>query len=124
MKIVIIMLFFILIIILSTTIRLDIDKVEILDKKIKYKAKIKIYIFKFIKIFQKNITKKNLKNMIEMSMKTNMLTKGKTMFKKIQIDILELNIDWDYGLTAIIPNVYIYAIINSVIAMFISKYEF
>ena len=54
MRIIIIILFFI-ILFLTMIIKIDIEKIEVLNQKVFFRAKLKVYIFKYIKIFQKTI---------------------------------------------------------------------
>ena len=56
MRIIIIILFFI-ILFLTMIIKIDIEKIEVLNQKVFFRAKLKVYIFKYIKIFQKTIKK-------------------------------------------------------------------
>ena len=59
MRIIIIILFFI-ILFLTMIIKIDIEKIEVLNQKVFFRAKLKVYIFKYIKIFQKTIKKEEL----------------------------------------------------------------
>lgn len=120
MKIFIIILFFILIILLSTTVCIDIEKLEIYNGKTVFKIKLKIYIFKYIKIFQKKIHKKDIIKMIENMSKENII-KGEKIIRKIKYTFSDMNINVEYGIRNVLLNTYTYGIINMIIPIFLAQ---
>ena len=50
-------------------IKIDIEEIEVINQKIFFKIKIKLYVFKYIKIFQKDIRKKDITKIISISEK-------------------------------------------------------
>lgn len=122
MKFAIIILFFILIF-LTTTIRIDIEEIDVINKKIYFKIKIKLYIFNYIKIFQKTIRKKDILKIISFSEKHNLLKKERKFLKKLYPKIENFNLDLDYGIKNIFLNVYLYGIINAVIPCLLAKFD-
>lgn len=120
MKIFIIILFFILIILLSTTVCIDIEKLEIYNGKTVFKIKLKIYIFKYIKIFQKKIHKKDIIKMIENMSKKNII-KDEKIIRKIKYTFSDMNINVEYGIRNVLLNTYTYGIINMIIPIFLAQ---
>lgn len=120
MKIFIIILFFILIILLSTTVCIDIEKLEIYNGKTVFKIKLKIYIFKYIKIFQKKIHKKDIIKMIENMSKENII-KDEKIIRKIKYTFSDMNINVEYGIRNVLLNTYTYGIINMIIPIFLAQ---
>lgn len=120
MKIFIIILFLNLIILLSITLCIDIEKLEIYNGKTIFKIKLKIYIFKYIKIFQKKIHKKDIIKMIENMSKEN-LTKDEKIIKSIKYSFNDMNINIEYGIRNVLLNTYAYGIINMIIPMWIAQ---
>lgn len=120
MKIFIIILFFILIILLSITVCIDIEKLEIYNGKTVFKIKLKIYIFKYIKIFQKKIHKKDIIKMIENMSKENII-KDEKIIRKIKYTFSDMNINVEYGIKNVLLNTYTYGIINMIIPIFLAQ---
>lgn len=120
MKIFIIILFFILIILLSITVCIDIEKLEIYNGKTVFKIKLKIYIFKYIKIFQKKIHKKDIIKMIENMSKENII-KDEKIIRKIKYTFSDMNINVEYGIRNVLLNTYTYGIINMIIPIFLAQ---
>ena len=120
MKIFIIILFFILIILLSTTVCIDIEKLEIYNGKTVFNIKLKIYIFKYIKIFQKKIHKKDIIKMIENMSKENII-KDEKIIRKIKYTFSDMNINVEYGIRNVLLNTYTYGIINMIIPIFLAQ---
>ena len=120
MKIFIIILFFILIILLSITVCIDIEKLEIYNGKTVFKIKLKIYIFKCIKIFQKKIHKKDIIKMIENMSKENII-KDEKIIRKIKYTFSDMNINVEYGIRNVLLNTYTYGIINMIIPIFLAQ---
>ena len=114
MRIIIIILFFI-ILFLTMIIKIDIEKIEVLNQKVFFRAKLKVYIFKYIKIFQKTIKKEELYKFFFFSEKHKL--------KKIYPKVETFNLDLDYGIKNIFLNVYIYGIINMIIPCLIAKFD-
>lgn len=92
MKIFIIILFFILIILLSITLCIDIEKLEIYNGKTIFRIKVKIYIFKYIKIFQKKIHVKDIIKMIENMSKKNLI-KDEKIIRNIKYSFSDMNVN-------------------------------
>ena len=115
MILLIIILFFI-IILTTLKVKIDIEKLEIDKSKIKYRAKIKIYILKYIKIFQKRIKKKDLSKIFFLFKKKG--KRIKNSYFKMRIAKLDLKIS--YGMSNVFANIYIYAILNALVPMIIS----
>lgn len=123
MKYIVIILFFILILIITSRIELDVIKLEIINKKIKFLVKIKVYVFKYILIFSKKIKKKDIIKIIELSKNNEYVKKGEKIAKKLPIKLSNLNLELNYGIKNIYPNIYTYAILNAAIPMFINRYS-
>ena len=66
MKIFIIILFLFFIIMFTASICIDVEKLEIDDGKIKYKANIEVYILRVFKVFKKKIQKKDLLRIVNL----------------------------------------------------------
>lgn len=115
MKVLIIILFFILII-LSMTINIDIEKLYVNNRKISFEIKLKIYILKYIKIFQKKIYKKEIIKLIKKRTNKEIKAKEKTI-KKIKYTINDLEISIEYGIRNVLINSYLYGVINASIPM-------
>lgn len=122
MKLVMIILFFILIF-LTMIIKIDIEEIEVINQKIFFKIKIKLYVFKYIKIFQKDIRKKDITKIISFSEKHKLLKKERKFLKKLYPKIEEFNLDLDYGIKNIFLNVYLYGIINTIIPCILAKFD-
>lgn len=120
MKIFIIILFFNLIILLSITLCIDIEKLEIYNGKTIFRIKVKIYIFKYIKIFQKKINVKDIIKMLKNMSKEN-LTKDEKIIKSIKYSFNDMNINIEYGIRNVLLNTYAYGIINMIIPMWIAQ---
>ena len=120
MKIFIIILFFILIILLSITLCIDIEKLEIYNGKTVFRIKLKIYFFKYIKIFQKKIRVKDIIKMIENRSKKNLINYEK-IIKSIKYSFNDMNINIEYGIRNVLLNTYTYGIINMIIPMLIAQ---
>lgn len=120
MKIFIIILFFILIILLSITLCIDIEKLEIYNGKTVFRIKLKIYFFKYIKIFQKKIHVKDIIKMIENRSKKNLINDEK-IIKSIKYSFNDMNINIEYGIRNVLLNTYTYGIINMIIPMLIAQ---
>ncbi len=120
MKIFIIILFLNLIILLSITVCIDIEKLEIYNGKTVFKIKLKIYIFKYIKIFQKKIHKKDIIKMIENMSKKNII-KDEKIIRKIKYTFSDMNINVEYGIRNVLLNTYAYGIINMIIPIFLAQ---
>lgn len=120
MKIFIIILFLNLIILLSITLCIDIEKLEIYNGKTIFRIKVKIYIFKYIKIFQKKIHKKDIIKMLKNMSKEN-LTKDEKIIKSIKYSFNDMNINIEYGIRNVLLNTYAYGIINMIIPMWIAQ---
>ena len=120
MKIFIIILFFILIILLSITLCIDIEKLEIYNGKTIFKIKVKIYIFKYIKIFQKKIHVKDIIKMIENMSKKNLI-KDEKIIRNIKYSFSDMNVNIEYGIRSVLLNVYTYGIINMIIPIFLAQ---
>lgn len=122
MKIFIIVLFFILILFLSITVSMDIEKLEVYNKKIIFKIKIKIYIFKYIKVFQKKIHKKDIIKLMDNITKKKII-KDEKIIKNIKYSFKDLKINIEYGIKNTLINAYAYGIINMIIPMLLAKQE-
>ena len=122
MRIIIIILFFI-ILFLTMIIKIDIEKIEVLNQKVFFRAKLKVYIFKYIKIFQKTIKKEELYKFFFFSEKHKLIKKERKFLKKIYPKVETFNLDLDYGIKNIFLNVYIYGIINMIIPCLIAKFD-
>lgn len=120
MKIFIIILFFILIILLSITLCIDIEKLEIYNGKTVFRIKLKIYIFKYIKIFQKKIHKKDIIKIIENISKKNLI-KDEKIIKRIKYSFNDMNVNIEYGIRSVLLNAYTYGIINMIIPIFLAQ---
>lgn len=120
MKIFIIILFLNLIILLSITLCIDIEKLEIYNGKTIFRIKVKIYIFKYIKIFQKKINVKDIIKMLKNMSKEN-LTKDEKIIKSIKYSFNDMNINIEYGIRNVLLNTYAYGIINMIIPMWIAQ---
>lgn len=114
MKIFIIILFLIFILLLSITIKIEIRKIEIINRKIKLNIYIKLYILNTIKIFQKRITKRELKRIINMSKKQKVFKDGKKIFKNIEIEFENINLKIIYPVKNPILGAYIYAVLQGI----------
>jgi len=112
---------FLFFVILSLKITIDIEKLEIINSKIRYRAKIKIYILGFIPVFQKKIQKKNLKKIIKLAGEER-IRKNKTI-RNLRPKITAINADIDYGLKDVLFNIYFYGLINVLVPIFIAKNE-
>lgn len=123
MKYITIILFFIFIIIISMRIQMDIQRLEIINQKIKFKIKVKIYIFKRIKVFSKRITKKDIIKLVNFSAKKKDFKKEKKIIKRIYNELSEIEFNIDYGMKNISLNTYLYIILNTAIPMIINKYS-
>lgn len=122
MKIFIIILFFILIILLSITLCIDIEKLEIYNGKTIFRIKVKIYIFKYIKVFQKKIHKKDIIKLMDNITKKKII-KDEKIIKNIKYSFKDLKINIEYGIKNTLINAYAYGIINMIIPMFLEKQE-
>ena len=118
MKIFIIILFFILILLLSITVCIDIEKLEIYKGKIILKIKLKIYIFKYIKVFQKKIRKKDIIKLIDNISRKNII-KDEKIIKNIKYTFSDMNVNIKYGIKNVLINTYTYGIINMIIPIFL-----
>ena len=118
MKSVIIILVFILIIV-NTSIQLDLENVQIINSKVRYKARIKLLVFRVIPIIQIKIKKKMLKKLVKI-IDNKKIIKSKTV-KKIKPKIKKIDLEIDYGLKNIFLNVYLYGLANAVIATMIAN---
>ena len=120
MKIFIIILFFNLIILLSITLCIDIEKLEIYNGKTIFRIKVKIYSFKYIKIFQKKINIKDIIKMLKNMSKRNLI-KDEKIIKSIKYSFNDVNINIEYGIRNVLLNPYAYGIINMIIPMWIAQ---
>lgn len=123
MEVTLIILFFILILILTSSIEIDIQKLEIINNKIKFFIKFKIAILKNIVIFSKKIKKKDIIKFLDFSQKKNHLEQERKFINTLPIKLTELNLKLDYGIKAIFINTYGFAIINTIIPIFINKFS-
>lgn len=114
MKMFIIILFLIFILFISITIKIEIRKIEIINRKIKFNIKIKLYILNIIKIFQKRITKRNLKRIINMSKKQTIFKDEKKILRSIEIEFENVNLQIIYPMKNPILASYIYAILQGI----------
>ena len=114
-----ILLFFIFISVITSKIELCIDKFLYQNRKIKFSIKIKIYILRKLKIFEKKIKKKHIMKIINIS-------ERKTIFKAekkiLDIEIEKIDLKIKYGIKHIFTNIYVYGLVNTIIPMLISKY--
>lgn len=114
MKIFIIILFLIFILMLSITIKVEIRKIEIINRKIKLNIYIKLYILNTIKVFQKRITKRELKRIINMSKRQKAFEDGKKIIKNIDIEFESINFKMIYPAKNPILGAYIYAALQGI----------
>lgn len=128
------LIFFFLIIIfglLTGKIKLEIKEMKIasIDNRVmfEYDIFLKIYVFNFIKIFQRKLNHLQSKNLIKKISKTKLKIKGNTINK--QIDIIrriilrfnEVQIDISIGIDDIFLTVYTVVIVSSLIPFFIES---
>lgn len=123
MKYIIIILFFILILIATSRVEISIKKLEIINNKIKFSIKTKIYIFKYILLFSKKIKKKDILKTIKFFEIKDHAQKGKKVIKKLPIKLSELNLELNYGIKYLYPNIYTYALLNAAIPILINRYS-
>lgn len=123
MKIIIIILFFILIAFLSAKVELCIEKLQIINNKIKIHIEANIYIFKYIKIYSRRIRKKDIIKLIDFSKKERNFRKEKKIIRKVNIEISKINLKLNYGIKHVYLNIYIYAFLNALIPMTINRYS-
>jgi len=114
MKIFIIILFFIIFFLLSTTIQLDIKKIAIFNKKIKFNIYIKIYICNKILLYKRKVRKKDILKLIQISKKRKILKEEKIIFKSLSLDIKNINIEIGYNVKNQIYMAYIYGILQGI----------
>lgn len=119
MKIFIIVLFFILILFLSITVSIDIEKLEVYNKAITFRMKLKIYIFKYIKVFQKKIHKKDITKLVEGISKKNII-QDERIIKNVKYTFSDMHVTIEYGIRNVLINTYTYGIINMIIPMLIT----
>lgn len=122
MEVMFIILFFILILVCTSRAEIHIEKLEIVKSKVKFLIKVKFYIFKYILIFSKKIKKKDILKIIDISSNKENIEKGTAIAKKVPMDLIEFNLDLNYGWKHIYTNVYLYAALNTLIPVFLYKY--
>lgn len=122
MEIMLIILFFILILIITSRIEIDIQKLEVINKKIKFRIKVKVYTLKSILIFSKKIKKKDIIKLVDFSEKENHFEKERKIIRELPIAIDNFNLKLNYGIKSLYINVYAYAFINAIIPMFLYRY--
>lgn len=120
MKILIIMLFFISIVILLLNIKLNIKKIEILNRKIKFNIYLQIYLLNRLKLYEKKITKNDILKLIQLSQKRKVIKDEKRIIKNISIEIERVNIQILYNLKNPIHMAYIYGFLQSIINILIA----
>lgn len=114
MKIFIIILFFIIFFLLTITLQLDIRKIAIYNKKIKFNIYIKIYLLKKILIYKSKIRKKDILKLIQISKKRKIIKEEKRIFKSLSLDIKNINIEIGYNIKNQIYMAYIYGILQAI----------
>ncbi len=114
MKIFIIILFFIIFFLLTITLQLDIRKIAIYNKKIKFNIYIKIYLLKKILIYKRKIRKKDILKLIQISKKRKIIKEEKRIFKSLSLDIKNINIEIGYNIKNQIYMAYIYGILQAI----------
>lgn len=123
MEVMLIILFFILILVCTSRVEIHIENLEIVKSKVKFLIKVKFYIFKYILIFSKKIKKKDILKFIDFSSNKENIAKGTAIAKKVPMDLIEFNLDLNYGWKHIYTNVYLYAVLNALIPAFLYKYS-
>lgn len=123
MEIMLIILFFILILVCTSRAEIRIEKLEIVKSKVKFLIKVKFYIFKYILIFSKKIKKKDILKLIDISSNKENIEKGTAIAKKVPMELVEFNLDLNYGWRHIYTNIYAYALLNALIPIFLYKYS-
>ena len=98
MKIFIIILFFIIFFLLTITLQLDIRKIAIYNKKIKFNIYIKIYLLKKILIYKRKIRKNDVLKLIQLSKKRKIIKEEKRIFKELSLEVKNINIQVGYSL--------------------------
>lgn len=114
MKIFIIILFFIIFFLLTITLQLDIRKIAIYNKKIKFNIYIKIYLLKKNLIYKRKIKKKDILKLIQISKKRKIIKEEKRIFKSLSLDIKNINIEIGYNIKNQIYMAYIYGILQAI----------
>ena len=112
MKIFIIILFFIIFFLLTITLQLDIRKIAIYNKKIKFNIYIKIYLLKKILIYK--IRKNDVLKLIQLSKKRKIIKEEKRIFKELSLEVKNINIQVGYSLKNQIYMAYIYGILQAI----------
>jgi len=115
--IIILLLFFC--IILFTTIKINVRKLEIKNKKIKLILYLEIYLLGKIKIYQKKIKKRELLKFLKISEEKNIQKKERKILVKPKIE--KINIKISYGTENYIFNAYIYALLQTILNMGLSQ---
>lgn len=127
MKIFIIILFFILMFVLLLDIKLDIRKIEIFNKKIKFNIYIQVYLLRKIQLYEKKITKKDILKLIQLSKKRKVFKDEKKIVKSMSIEIEKIDIQLFYNLKNPVHMAYIYgflqATLNILVTAIKSKYR-
>lgn len=123
MKYIVIILFFILILIITSRVEIDVKKLEIINNKVRFSIKTKIYIFKYILLFSKKIKKKDIIKSIKFFEVKDHVQKGKKIIRKLPIKLSEISLELDYGIKYLYPNIYSYAILNAAIPILINRYS-
>lgn len=114
MKIFIIILFFIICFLLATTIQLDIKKIVIFSKKIKFKIYIKIYLFNKIPLYKRKIRKEDILKLIQLSKKRKIEIEEKRIFKYLSLEIEKIRIKIEYNIKNQIYMAYIYGFLQAI----------
>ncbi len=114
MKIFIIILFFIIFFLLTITLQLDIRKIAIYNKKIKFNIYIKIYLLKKILIYKRKIRKNDVLKLIQLSKKRKIIKEEKRIFKELSLEVKNINIQVGYSLKNQIYMAYIYGILQAI----------
>lgn len=114
MKIFIIILFFIIAFLLSITMQIDIKKIEIYNKKIKFNIYIKIYLLKKILLYKKKIRKKNIIKLIRLSKKRKIIREEKRILNSIPLEVEKIKIEIKYNLKNPIHSAYLYGTLQAI----------
>lgn len=121
MKYIVLLFFILIILILTSYIEIDIKKLEIINKRIKFNISIKVYILKYIKIFTKKIRKKDIVKFINFSSTKNHIRKEKKIYRNLEIEVPKIELNIKYGIRHIFSNIYLYGIINSIVYTLIAN---
>lgn len=121
MKILIIILFLIFTFVLLLDIKIEIRKIEIVNKKIKFNIYLQIYLLSKIKLYEKRVTKKEILKLIQLSEKRKIIKNEKKLIKNLSIEIEKIDIQILYNLKNPIHMAYIYGVLQAIINILIAS---